>query len=71
MIAPLDWLTVFPLRGASALFDLAQIISLLMVWFRTRMFGRTPREIREVSSSSSSSTLSIAVAATDKSRLGV
>ncbi|GAA5846360.1 hypothetical protein JCM5353_005262 [Sporobolomyces roseus] len=47
MIQSNYWLTVFPLRGASALFDLAQIISLLMVWFRTRMFGRTPREIRE------------------------
>ncbi|GAA5914365.1 uncharacterized protein JCM6883_003166 [Sporobolomyces salmoneus] len=47
MIQSNYWLTVFPLRGASALFDLAQIISLLLVWFRTRMFGRTPREIRE------------------------
>ncbi|SCZ94465.1 BZ3500_MvSof-1268-A1-R1_Chr12-2g03916 [Microbotryum saponariae] len=41
------WLTVFPLRGASALFDLAQLIALLYVWIRTRLFGRTPREIRE------------------------
>ncbi|GAA5908026.1 hypothetical protein JCM5296_004359 [Sporobolomyces johnsonii] len=47
MIQSNYWLTVFPLRGASALFDLAQIISLLLVWFRTRAFGRTPREIRE------------------------
>lgn len=43
------WLTVFSLRGASALFDLAQFISLLYVWFKTKLFGRTPREIREVS----------------------
>lgn len=42
------WLTVFSLRGASALFDLAQFISLLYVWFKTKIFGRTPREIREV-----------------------
>ncbi|KAI5480148.1 hypothetical protein MNV49_001808 [Pseudohyphozyma bogoriensis] len=41
------WLTVFPLRGASALFDLAQIVSLIFIWFRTKLFGRTPREIRE------------------------
>ncbi|BGP19976.1 hypothetical protein JCM10213_006753 [Rhodosporidiobolus nylandii] len=47
MIQSNYWLTVFPLRGASCLFDLAQIVSLLLVWFRTRMFGRTPREIRE------------------------
>ncbi|GAA6058859.1 hypothetical protein JCM10212_002803 [Sporobolomyces blumeae] len=47
MIQSNYWLTVFPLRGASSLFDLAQIVSLLLVWFRTRMFGRTPREIRE------------------------
>lgn len=43
------WLTVFPLRGSSAIFDLAQVVSLLIVWVRTRLFGRTPREIREVS----------------------
>ncbi|KAK4049970.1 hypothetical protein OIV83_003794 [Microbotryomycetes sp. JL201] len=41
------WLTILPLRGASALFDLAQLISLVYVGFRTRVFGRTPREIRE------------------------
>lgn len=49
------WLTIFPLRGASALFDLAQLISLFLVWFRTKLFGRTPREIREVRSRSLSS----------------
>lgn len=42
------WLTVFPLRGSSAIFDLAQVVSLLIVWGRTKLFGRTPREIREV-----------------------
>ncbi len=41
------WLTVFPLRGAAALFDVAQVISLLVVGVKTRLFGRTPREIRE------------------------
>lgn len=30
------------------MFDLAQLISLFLVWFRTKLFGRTPREIREV-----------------------
>lgn len=40
------WLTVFPLRGFSAIFDLAQAISLLYVWVRAKLFGRTPREIR-------------------------
>jgi hypothetical protein len=38
---------VYPLRGSSALFDLAQVVSLITVWVRTRLFGRTPREIRE------------------------
>lgn len=41
------WLTVFPLRGAAALFDMAQVISLIVVGIKTRLFGRTPREIRE------------------------
>ncbi|GAA5853364.1 hypothetical protein JCM9279_005766 [Rhodotorula babjevae] len=41
------WLTVFPLRGASACFDLAQVISLFLVWSKKHLFGRTPREIRE------------------------
>ncbi|GAA5905515.1 hypothetical protein JCM6882_004773 [Rhodosporidiobolus microsporus] len=47
MIQTNYWLTVFPLRGASACFDLAQLVSLVFVWFRARAFGRTPREIRE------------------------
>lgn len=38
---------MFPLRGASACFDLAQVISLFLVWTKTHLFGRTPREIRE------------------------
>ncbi|GAA6040001.1 hypothetical protein JCM8097_002661 [Rhodosporidiobolus ruineniae] len=41
------WLTILCLRGASACFDLAQVVSLVLVWFRARAFGRTPREIRE------------------------
>ena len=41
------WLTILPLRGFSAVFDLAQVVALLIIWFRTKLFGRTPREIRE------------------------
>lgn len=41
------WLTFFPLRGFLAVFDLAQIISLAWVSFKTHVFGRTPRDIRE------------------------
>ena len=41
------WLTIMPLRGASACFDLAQLLSLFIIWIKTRLFGRTPREIRE------------------------
>lgn len=41
------WLTWFPLRGFSAALDLMQIVSLLLVFIRTKLFGRTPREIRE------------------------
>ncbi|GAA5989842.1 hypothetical protein JCM10908_002342 [Rhodotorula pacifica] len=41
------WLTIMPLRGASACFDLAQLLSLSIIWIKTRLFGRTPREIRE------------------------
>lgn len=41
------WLTWLPLRAYSAVFDLAQIVNLIWVWGRTRLFGRTPREIRE------------------------
>ncbi|GAA6054809.1 hypothetical protein JCM3770_007445 [Rhodotorula araucariae] len=47
MIQSNYWLTVFPLRGAAACFDLAQIVSLFLVWSKKHMFGRTPREIRE------------------------
>lgn len=48
VIQSMYWLTAFPLRGFSALFDLAQVISLLFVWVQTILFGRTPRDIREV-----------------------
>ncbi|KAJ3570291.1 hypothetical protein NP233_g4499 [Leucocoprinus birnbaumii] len=41
------WLTFFPLRGFLALFDLAQIINLVWLSFKTHVFGRTPRDIRE------------------------
>lgn len=41
------WLTWLPLRGYLAVFDLAQIIKLLWVWFQTKLFGRTPRDVRE------------------------
>ncbi|KAJ7039027.1 hypothetical protein C8F04DRAFT_1179016 [Mycena alexandri] len=41
------WLTFFPLRGFLVLFDLAQIVNLLWLSFKTRAFGRTPRDIRE------------------------
>ncbi|KAJ7244129.1 hypothetical protein B0H12DRAFT_1129504 [Mycena haematopus] len=41
------WLTFFPLRGFLVLFDLAQIINLVWLSFKTRVFGRTPRDIRD------------------------
>ncbi|KIJ65940.1 hypothetical protein HYDPIDRAFT_87248 [Hydnomerulius pinastri MD-312] len=41
------WLTFFPLRGFLVIFDLAQILNLLWTSFKTRVFGRTPRDIRE------------------------
>ncbi|KAM6502532.1 protein of unknown function DUF221 domain containing protein [Amanita muscaria] len=41
------WLTFFPLRGFLAVFDLAQIVNLVWISFRTHVFGRTPRDIRE------------------------
>ncbi|KAF8526059.1 DUF221-domain-containing protein [Hysterangium stoloniferum] len=41
------WLTFFPLRGFLVVFDLAQIIKLVWTSIRTRLFGRTPRDIRE------------------------
>ncbi|ETW74884.1 hypothetical protein HETIRDRAFT_482685 [Heterobasidion irregulare TC 32-1] len=41
------WLTFFPLRGFLAVFDLAQIINLVLIFFKTHLFGRTPRDIRE------------------------
>ncbi|MBW0516954.1 hypothetical protein O181_056669 [Austropuccinia psidii MF-1] len=41
------WLTWFPLRGFTAVLDLVQIVSLLLIFLRTKLWGRTPREIRE------------------------
>ncbi|KAF7321599.1 DUF221-domain-containing protein [Mycena kentingensis (nom. inval.)] len=41
------WLTFFPLRGFLVLFDLAQIINVVWIYIKTRLFGRTPRDIRE------------------------
>ncbi|TFY61331.1 hypothetical protein EVJ58_g4587 [Rhodofomes roseus] len=41
------WLTYFPLRGFLCVFDLAQIINLVVVFVKKNLFGRTPREIRE------------------------
>ncbi|KAJ7818188.1 hypothetical protein B0H14DRAFT_3740575, partial [Mycena olivaceomarginata] len=41
------WLKFFPLRGFLVVFDLAQITKLVWVSFKTRVFGRTPRDIRE------------------------
>ncbi|KZT05389.1 DUF221-domain-containing protein [Laetiporus sulphureus 93-53] len=41
------WLTYFPLRGFLVLFDLAQIIHLVIVFVKKHLFGRTPRDIRE------------------------
>ncbi|KAJ3800110.1 hypothetical protein GGU11DRAFT_774654 [Lentinula aff. detonsa] len=41
------WLTFFPLRGFLVVFDLAQIVNLVWISIKTRLFGRTPRDIRE------------------------
>ncbi|KAF8756367.1 hypothetical protein RHS01_04471 [Rhizoctonia solani] len=41
------WLTFFPMRGFLAVFDLAQLLSVVLVFIKTHLFGRTPREIRE------------------------
>ncbi|KDN47923.1 hypothetical protein RSAG8_03343, partial [Rhizoctonia solani AG-8 WAC10335] len=41
------WLTFFPMRGFLAIFDLAQLLSLVLVFIKTHLFGRTPRDIRE------------------------
>lgn len=41
------WLTFFPLRGFLAVFDLAQILNLVWTTFKTHVFGRTPRDIRD------------------------
>ncbi|KAG8907252.1 hypothetical protein FRB99_004946 [Tulasnella sp. 403] len=41
------WLTYFPLRGFIAVFDLAQLVNVVWIGIKTRLFGRTPRDIRE------------------------
>ncbi|GAC92925.1 hypothetical protein PHSY_000484 [Pseudozyma hubeiensis SY62] len=41
------WLTWLPLRGYLAVFDLAQVIKLMLVWIQKVFFGRTPRDVRE------------------------
>jgi hypothetical protein len=41
------WLTWFPLRGFLSVFDLAQIVHLVWITIKTRLFGRTPRDIRD------------------------
>ncbi len=41
------WLTWLPLRGYLAVFDLAQVIKLMLVWIQKIFFGRTPRDVRE------------------------
>ncbi|KAF8891775.1 DUF221-domain-containing protein [Infundibulicybe gibba] len=41
------WLKWFPLRGFLVIFDLAQIVNLVWISFKTRIFGRTPRDIRD------------------------
>ncbi|KAF8911516.1 hypothetical protein CPB84DRAFT_1812352 [Gymnopilus junonius] len=40
-------MVIFRLRGFLAVFDLAQIINLVWLSFKTHVFGRTPRDIRE------------------------
>ena len=41
------WLTWIPLRFYLCIFDLAQVIKLLLVWFQKGFLGRTPRDVRE------------------------
>lgn len=41
------WLTFFPLRGFLAVFDLAQLLNVIWISIKRRLFGRTPRDIRE------------------------
>ncbi|KDN52353.1 DUF221-domain-containing protein [Tilletiaria anomala UBC 951] len=42
------WLTWLPFRGYMIIFDLAQVIKLLLVWVQKGFFGRTPRDVREL-----------------------
>ncbi|TFK44887.1 hypothetical protein BDQ12DRAFT_702212 [Crucibulum laeve] len=41
------WLKWFPMRGFLVFFDLAQVFNLIWISIKTRIFGRTPRDIRE------------------------
>lgn len=41
------WLTFFPLRGFLVVFDLAQVFNLVWLSFKTHLFGRTVRDVRE------------------------
>ncbi|GAA96278.1 uncharacterized protein L969DRAFT_43529 [Mixia osmundae IAM 14324] len=41
------WLTWFPVRTFAAFFDLAQVVNIGWIWLRTRLFGRTPRDIKD------------------------
>ncbi|EJD08059.1 DUF221-domain-containing protein [Fomitiporia mediterranea MF3/22] len=43
------WITYFLLRGFIAVFDLIQGLRLMTIWFKKRILGRTPRDIRELS----------------------
>ncbi|KAN0061279.1 hypothetical protein ACQY0O_006125 [Thecaphora frezii] len=41
------WLTWLPMRGYLGIFDLAQVLKLVLTWVRKGLFGRTPRDVRE------------------------
>ncbi|CEH18554.1 Uncharacterized conserved protein [Ceraceosorus bombacis] len=43
------WMTFLPLRLWVALFDLAQGVRLVFVWFQKHFLGRTPRDYRDFS----------------------
>ncbi|PWN43269.1 DUF221-domain-containing protein [Ceraceosorus guamensis] len=43
------WMTFLPLRLWVALFDLAQGVRLVFVWFQKHFLGRTPRDFRDFS----------------------
>ncbi|KDR75702.1 hypothetical protein GALMADRAFT_68331 [Galerina marginata CBS 339.88] len=41
------WLKWFPMQGFLIIFDLAQLFDLIWLSFRARIYGRTPRDLRE------------------------